>query len=284
MKIAVLADIHGNLAAFQAVIDDIEAWSPDLVVFAGDVVNRGPQSGACLDLLLRLRDERGWQLIRGNHERYVLSFDQARRRPDFPNSGPNYELSRMTRWSHSQVRGKLELIGALPEQLRIDLGGETLAVHHASLRHDRDGISEESPDEELRAQVDGSAALFCVGHTHVPLARRLGGTLVVNAGSVGLPFDGDTRAAYARLTRRRTGWRAQIVRVPYDVATTARAFVESGTLEAVGAHAQLMLQELQTGRSLLFDFVPAYHERVLAGAISLDEAVREYLGKRTLAA
>jgi putative phosphoesterase len=284
MKIAVLADIHGNLAALHAAIDDIEAWSPDMVVVAGDIVNRGPESGACLDLLLRMRAERGWRLIRGNHERYVLTYEQNRRRPDFPSSGPSYELSRMTRWSHSQLSSRLEIIRELPEQLQIDLGGETLAVYHASLRHDRDGISAESPDEELRAQIDGAAALFCVGHTHVPLVRRLGGTLLVNVGSVGLPFDGDTRAAYARLTRRRGGWQAQITRVPYDVAATARVFVESGMLEAVGAHAHIMLRELQTGRSLLFDFVPAYHGRVQAGAISLDEAVREYLGDRSLAA
>jgi putative phosphoesterase len=284
MKIAVLADIHGNLAAMHAVIDDIEAWAPDMVVVAGDIVNRGPQSGACLDLALRLRAERGWRLIRGNHERYVLGYDQNRRRPDFPSSGPSYELSRMTRWSHRQVAAKLDIIEGLPERLQINLGGETLAVYHASLRHDRDGISAESSDEELRAQIDGAAAIFCVGHTHVPLARRLDGTLVVNVGSVGLPFDGDTRAAYARLTRRRDGWRAQIARVPYDVAATARVFVESGMLEAVGAHAHIMLQELQTGRSLLFDFVPTYHERVQAGAISLDEAVREYLGEHSRAA
>lgn len=284
MKIAVLADIHGNLAALQAVIADIERWSPELVLVAGDIVNRGPESGACLDLTLQMAAERGWRMIRGNHERYVLNFELARRRPDFPSSGPNYELSRMTRWSHRQVAAKLDIIEQLPEQLRVDLGGETLALYHASLRHDRDGIEAASQDELLRAQIDGSAALFCVGHTHVPLTRRLGGTLVVNVGSVGLPFDGDTRAAYARLTRGRGGWQAQIVRVAYDVAATARVFVESGMLEAVGAHAQIMLRELQTGRSLLFDFVPTYHERVLAGAISLDEAVREYLGEGSLAA
>lgn len=284
MKIAILADIHGNLTALQAAIADLEAWSPDLVIVAGDIVNRGPDSGACLELVLRMRAERGWQLIRGNHERYVLTYDQNRRRPDYPSSGPNYELSRMTRWSHSQVAPWLETIRELPEQLRLDLGGETLAVYHASLRHDRDGITAESSDDELREQIDTTATIFCVGHTHVPLTRRLDGTLVVNVGSVGLPFDGDTRLAYARLTRGRQGWQAQIVRVRYDVAAAARRFVESGMLEAVGAHAQLMLQELQTGRSLLFDFVPTYHERVLAGAISLEEAVREYLGKLSRAA
>jgi predicted phosphodiesterase len=248
-----------------------------MVLFAGDVVNRGPEPGACLQLLLRLRDERGWRLIRGNHERYVLAYEQARRGPGFPTSGPSYELSGMTRWSLMQVQPRLDEIAALPEQLRLDLHGETLALYHASLRHDRDGIVAESPDEELREQVDGAAALFCVGHTHIPVVRRLGGTLVVNAGSAGLPFDGDTRAAYVRLTRRRAGWEAQIVRVSYDLAAAERAFEQSGMLEIVGPAARLMLRELQTGRSLLYGFVPAYHPRVLEGSISLEEAVREFL-------
>ena len=65
-KIAVLADIHGNLAALHALIEDLERWSPDLVVVAGDIVNRGPQSGPCLDLVLRLVVERGWRVIRVN--------------------------------------------------------------------------------------------------------------------------------------------------------------------------------------------------------------------------
>ncbi|NTU79729.1 MAG: metallophosphoesterase family protein [Chloroflexales bacterium] len=278
-KIAVLADIHGNLAALHALVEDLELWSPDLVVVAGDIINRGPQSGPCLDLVLTMAGEQGWRLIRGNHERYVLTYDQDRRRPGFPGTGLRYEISRILDWTHSQVADKIATVAALPEQLRIDLGGPELVVYHASVRHDRDGLTRDSPDDELRRQIDPAAAIFCVGHTHVPFTRRLGATLVVNTGSVGLPFDGDRRAAYARLTRAREGWRAQIVRLPYDVAATERAFHESGMLESVGAHGHLMLREIQTGRSLLFDFIPTYHDRIMAGAISVDEAVREFLSR-----
>lgn len=277
MKIAVLADIHANLAALHAVIEDLEAWAPDLVVVAGDIVGRGPEARACLELVLRMRDEHGWQVIRGNHERYVLTYDRDHRRPDFPTSGPRFELSRIAAWTHHQVADQVAPIAALPEHLSIDLGGETLIVYHASVRHDRDGIYRGAPATHVREQIDPAAAIFCAGHTHVPLTRRLDGTLVVNVGSVGLPFDGNTRAAYARLIRGREGWQAQIVRLRYDLATTERAFANSGMLDAVGAYAHLMLRELRTGRSFLFDFIPAYHERILAGTISLDEAVHDFL-------
>lgn len=279
MKIAALADIHGNLAALQAVIDDIDRWAPDMVLVAGDTVNRGPQSDLCLDLVLRMRAERGWRVIRGNHERYVLQFDRERQLPDFPTSGPRHEINRIMGWTHGQVAGQIDAIAALPESMRLDVDGEALVVYHASVRHDRDGITGHSPDAELRAQIDPAATIFCVGHTHSPLTRRLGGTLVVNVGSVGLPFDGDTRAAYARLCRGRRGWRAEIVRVPYAVADTTRAFTQGGMQEAVGAHAPILLREIETGRSLMFEFVPAYYGRIVAGALSVDEAVREYLGR-----
>ncbi|MEI8164953.1 MAG: metallophosphoesterase family protein [Chloroflexales bacterium] len=276
-KIAVLADIHGNLAALHALIEDLERWSPDLVVVAGDIVNRGPQSGPCLDLVLRLVVERGWRVIRGNHERYVIGYDTDRHRPDFPRSGVHYEFSRIINWTHAQVADRIATVAALPEHLRIDLGDGALVVYHASVRHDRDGLYAKASAALLTTQIDPSATIFCAGHTHMPFARQLDGTLVVNVGSVGLPFDGDCRAAYARLTRGREGWDARIVRVPYDVAVTAWAFRHGGMFDAIGGHAPLLLREIETGRSLIFSFIPTYHERIMAGALSLDEAVHEFL-------
>ena len=71
-KLAVLSDIHGNFAALQAVADHIDRWQPDAVVVAGDIVNRGPRSRDCLRFVLARAAEMGWQIIRGNHEEYVL--------------------------------------------------------------------------------------------------------------------------------------------------------------------------------------------------------------------
>lgn len=277
MKLAVLADIHANLAALHAVIEDLERWSPDMVIVAGDIISRGPLSRECLDLVLQMRDERGWHVIRGNHERYMLTFDEERRRPDFAANRAQLELNRIIAWVHSQVADRIPVIAALPERLTLEVEGERIAVYHASVRHDRDGIYRQTSVEEVRSQIDPEAAVFCVGHTHMPLVRRVDTTLVVNAGSVGLPFDGDTRAAYARLTRRRSGWHAQIVRLPYDMAMTERAFAATGMLEAVGAYGPLILRELRSARSILFDFIPTYHERIVSGTISLDEAVRDFL-------
>ncbi|MEI6776889.1 MAG: metallophosphoesterase family protein [Chloroflexales bacterium] len=278
MRIAILADIHGNLAALHATIDDIDEWSPDAVIVAGDMVNRGPQSDDCLDLVLRLRDERGWHVIAGNHEGYVLRYAVDRARPDFPTSGPHYEFSRLIIWAYGQLSNHLAAIAALPEHLEIATPAGALCVLHASVRNNRDGVMAASSDAELRQQIDPTAAVFCVGHTHMPFVRQVDTTLLVNVGSVGLPFDGDTRAAYARLSLGRAGWSAEIRRVAYDVATTVQIFVHGGAMEAIGPMAEITLRELRTGTSLMFDFLPRYSQPILAGEISVADAVREFLG------
>lgn len=73
MKLAVLSDIHANLPAFEAVLEDVRAWRPDTVVFAGDGVNRGPRPAECWTLLAALAEGEGWRRLRGNHEEYVAS-------------------------------------------------------------------------------------------------------------------------------------------------------------------------------------------------------------------
>ncbi|NNJ13202.1 metallophosphoesterase family protein [Chloroflexales bacterium ZM16-3] len=277
MKIAILADTHANLAALHAVIEDIDSWAPDAVIFAGDMVNRGPQSDACLDLTLRLRDERGWRVIAGNHERYMLRYAEDVAAGAVPSSGPRYEFSRLIGWAYSQVSDRLPAIAALSDRYDLATPAGTLRVMHASVRHDRDGVLEAASDDELREQIDPTAAVFCVGHTHMPFVRQVDATLLVNVGSVGLPFDGDTRAAYARLTLSRGGWAADIRRVAYDVAISERAFVEGGAMEAIGPMAEIMLRELRTGTSLMFDFLPRYSPPIHAGEISVADAVRAFL-------
>jgi len=77
MKIAILSDVHGNLLALQAVKADIEGWRPDLVVVAGDVVNGGPNSKACTQIVKRQQKSYNWQVLRGNHEDYVIEWAEA---------------------------------------------------------------------------------------------------------------------------------------------------------------------------------------------------------------
>jgi putative phosphoesterase len=280
MKIAVLADIHANLAALHAVVADIEAWAPDRVIVAGDTVNRGPQSVECLALVSRLASERGWLLMQGNHEEYLLRYSRDHTRADFPTSGPRFEVMRNIAWTYRQMGGALDQIANLPDRLDLELGAAgLLSVRHASTLHNRDGLLLRQSDADLRERIVAEAAVFCTGHTHMPFVRQLDHTLLVNVGSVGLSFDGDTRAAYARLTHDRQGWHAEIVRLSYDLPAALHAFDSSGLAEGVGDISPIMRRELATGCSLMYDFVNEFHSVILAGELGIGEAVKIFTGR-----
>jgi len=272
-KLAVLSDIHGNFAALQAVADHIDRWQPDAVVVAGDIVNRGPRSRDCLRFILAQVAESGWQIIRGNHEEYVLGVVRA------PGARPGLEgaVRENVAWTAQQLGDKLAAIDGWPAQisLRAPDGGEARVVH-ASMRHNRDNILPDTPDEILREQIAPAPPLICVGHTHRPLIRMIDATLVVNAGSAGLPFDGDVRASYAQLTWQ-AGWQATIARVNYDRDLTKRDYEVTGFMRDSGPIAALIYDEFLTAYPRLSSWIARYKDAVLAGELTAADSVRDYL-------
>lgn len=275
MKLAVLADIHANLAALQAVLEDVDAWRPDVIVVAGDIVNRGPRPAECLHLVQERQRTAGWQVVLGNHEEYVL----LHTRPDAPKEGPKLEIFRSSLWTLQRLNGEVEALQAMPFQQTLAApDGSEVRIVHASMRGTRDGIFPATPDDVLRLQVGRPhAPLFIVGHTHVPLIRRLDGCLVVNVGAVGMPFDGDPRASYGRFTWRGGEWQAEVVRVAYDRSQTEQDYLTTGFLEDGGALARLMLRELQLARSQLYQWALRFEEPVLAGQLTVSQSVERFL-------
>ncbi|MFI0609483.1 MAG: metallophosphoesterase family protein [Anaerolineae bacterium] len=279
MKLAVLSDIHANLPAFEAVLEDVRAWRPDAVVFAGDGVNRGARPAECWTLLAGLARDEGWQLLRGNHEEYVASREGAALTP--PDS-PAFQIAQSSLWTYRRLGLPAATLADLPFSLSLLApdGGE-VRVTHASMLGTRQGIYPDSSDEAIRERVGRPApGLFAAGHTHRPFVRHLDDTLVVNPGSVGLPFDGDPRAAYARCAWRTGGWRADIRRLEYDRAAAEAAFQDTGFLDGGGPLARIMLRELQTARSLINHWLTAYEADCLAGRIGVMAAVERFLAER----
>jgi predicted phosphodiesterase len=274
MKIAVLSDIHGNFVALQAVFEHIEAWRPDHTIVAGDIVNRGPRSKDCLEWIQNKERRAGWQVVRGNHEDYVISHDL----PGAPRSGPAFEVHRGSFWTYQQLGCDVSALKAMPFQQKLfGPNGDEIRIVHASMRGNRVGIYPESCDAKLKSLIEPAPVVLCVGHTHRPLVRRLNGSLIVNAGSAGLPFDGDTRPSYAQLTWVKEEWRAEIIRVEYDLSAAERDFYESGFINEAGPLAQLVLIELRQACSQLFQWASQYQEMAMAGEISMQDAVQDFL-------
>jgi len=275
MKIALLADIHGNLPALREVLDDVDRWDPDRVYVAGDVINRGPRSAACLDIILNRCQADNWHLIRGNHELYVLDFDQ----PDSLAEDPPYRVLGFVHWTHQRLAKKqLQILRTLPEEIKAPLPqGQQLQVVHASPAGIRQGIYPETPPDEI-AQLIGSAPdLLLVGHTHRPLIRSCKNTQIINPGAVGLPFDGDRRAAYAQIIEQEGEREARIIRLDYAYSEAVKDFFRTGFIPQGGPLAELILTELRTARPLISRWNRRCFQAVLEGKISLEDSVHRFL-------
>jgi putative phosphoesterase len=218
MRLLILSDVHGNLAALKAVL--AAEPSPDGIVFLGDAVDYGPDPGACLALLEGLCLVR----IRGNHDNAVA------RGVDCACSEAFHHLSVASREFTRRVLGATELdaLGRLPTEAALSFGGVDLYLTHASPRDNLFDYA--SPDREGERWIEamnmapGDADAILAGHTHRPYVQPLGRRTVVNPGSVGQPRDGDPRASYATWEDGRFGLR----RVEYDVEHTVRRLGETG--------------------------------------------------------
>lgn len=280
MKLAVLADIHGNLVALQTVADHIECWQPDVVVVAGDIVNRGPRPLECMQFIQDKQRTQDWLVVRGNHEDYVISYA----RPDVEYGELEFEIYRGAYWTYRQLYGNVSALEAMPFQVDLTApNGDAARVVHASMHNNRDGIFPKTTDEQLRQKIQRPGQppppLFCVGHTHWPLLRDIDDTLVINVGAVGLPFDGDPRACYGQLTWHRGRWQAELIRLDYDRRAAERDFFSTGFLEEGGALSPLILNEFRTSQSRLYQWAMEYEARVLANELTLADSARKFLAE-----
>ncbi len=225
MRIALISDIHGNLAALEAVAKDIRRRGVDQIVNLGDCI-----SGPLLPLeTAQYLMAEGWLCLAGNHERQMLS-----QGPQPKSASDAYALAQLT----AKERAWL---AALPATLRFS--PEVFLCHGTPgsdaeymLETVESGIARVATRSEIDARLGSEASpLVACGHTHVPRAvRSRRGQLIVNPGSVGrqayddtLPMPhavetGSPDARYAIIEKQPAGWIASLLAVPYNHASMAR--------------------------------------------------------------
>lgn len=276
MKIAIFSDVHGNLPALCVVLEHIDKWSPDLVIVNGDVVNRGPRPSSCLDLLIPRLKKSNWRMTMGNHEDYVTQWEKQ---PQRELNVIQSEMYRGSYWTHGQLRQEqIAFIGKLPQMTSVRTNdGSQLVAAHATLRNNTDGIMPWTTEESLRKKITIRPQVFATAHTHRAFSLELDNTIIVNSGSVGVPLDGDPRAAYAQLTYTKGNWSCEFIRLEYDRHQTQCDFEESGFVNACGAPAALMHREWQDASSHLPHWYHQYQDMVEDGQLTVSEAVEKYL-------
>lgn len=278
MRVVVFSDVHANLAALQAVLLHIESMAPDAVLVGGDVINRGPQPRECLEIILEQVQRPGWQIIRGNHEDYVLRGAQG---VDHLKEWERKVMAH-TSWTVRRLEDHLDTIAAWPPETSLAApDGTQLICTHASRKGNRVGLYTAMNDAELIDHAHPEARVLCVGHTHIPFVRPIGDRLIVNAGAVGMPFDGDHRSAYAALDWNGTGWSAEIIRVPYDRAATERAYHDTGYMTEGGPLVPVIHWEFRHARARLGYWHRMFEDDVASGRLNLEESVQRVLEDRT---
>lgn len=233
MRVALISDIHGNLAALQAVLADIAHTGVDQMVFLGDVATLGPQPKAVVDLLRTLH----CPCVKGNHDAYTVNF------PQFLQDNHAAWAKETIAWCVAQLSAAdLTFLDSFHATWQLELDPDKpemrLLCFHGSPQSYDDLLLAVTPAAEVDGLLAGqSAAVMAGGHTHVQMMRRHRQILLVNAGSVGLPmaempFTGEPRflpyAEYALVEYQAGQLSVTLRQVAYDCEQTKAAALAYG--------------------------------------------------------
>lgn len=282
MRLAFLADIHGNLPALEAAAADLRAHAPDAVYLLGDQVNRCPFSGEVLDFLAA----QGWPAIYGNHDWVVGRINTPANAPPFTSRRAFPSLW----WTQERLRAdQLDALRALPADLCLDFPGlPALRLLHGVPGNPFAGLYPFAlSDTLLDALRTVDQPVVVAAHTHRPMDRTVGSGLrarrILNGGSVGLPYNDDPRAQYLLLDGQRArpgraaGWKATLRAVDYDHEPLRAAFYSSGMLDAVGPTGELHLRTAMTAQPWSSDFGQWMHSQPPELHHDMARAVQRYL-------
>jgi putative phosphoesterase len=226
--VAVITDIHGNLAALKASLARIAELSIERIYCGGDLVGYGPHPNQVCALV----QEREIPTIYGNYD-YAIGRDEEDCGCAYVTPHDRELGQQSVAWTlaHTDPAAK-DFMRGLPFDLRFAVGRTDAHLVHGSPRKVNEYLFEDKPArlyERLAAAERDGVLVF--GHTHRPWAHEYGGVLFVNCGSVGKPKDGDPRGAFAVLEPAGDSVEARIERVAYDAAAVAEQ-VRSGGLPA----------------------------------------------------
>lgn len=219
MRIALFSDIHGNLPALTATLENLEQQRCDAVYCLGDLVGYGASPNEVTE---RIRAA-GWPTVMGNYDDGV-GFQRDECGCAYREAAEQERGQRSLAWTKQQVTGENRaFLRTLRAEIRFDAEGQRVLLVHGSPRKMNEYLFEDRPVSSFqRIAAASKADIIAFGHTHKPYVKLVDGVTFINVGSVGKPKDGDWRACYAVLE---TGTPPSVTfrRVSYDVAAAAAA-------------------------------------------------------------
>lgn len=258
MRVAAIYDIHGNLPALEAVLGDIREADPDVILVGGDTAS-GPFPRETIERLMTLGSN--VHFIRGNADRELVDgFDRASEGGGA--GGEDGIWGRRGAWAAQQITTEQrDFLAALPETKTFDIAGiGPTSFCHGSPRSDEEIITSATTEGRLRRILAGvEEGVVVCGHTHIQFDRVLDGTRIVNAGSVGMPYEAEPGAYWALL-----GPEVSLERTVYDFEEAAARIRNSG-FPGADEHADQLFVELLSREETTQFFERLAREREEAG-------------------
>jgi putative phosphoesterase len=220
MKIAFISDIHGNAAALDNVLLDSSKKKVDKIYVLGDLCYRGPEPKRSLELVRSL----GAEVIKGNADEWVVRGVQKGEVPEKALDMMNRERD----WTISQLEpSDVDYLDKLPSEINFLIDGVAINMFHAAPDSLFDIVLPNAEDALIQSKLMSSqkdARIYIYGHIHKSYIRYMNGKVIINTGSVGLPFDGLPMASYAIVEIEEGSIRTSIERVSFDIEQIAEQY------------------------------------------------------------
>lgn len=245
--LAVLSDIHGNLPALQAVMADMQRYTIDHVVIAGDHTGGGPFPRQVMETIFA----HNWATVRGNNEFYLLDYET----PRAPQHWSRYTIPPIT----NELLGEqwLQVIACMPDHLSLRFrDAPPIYVCHGRPGNPWQTIYPQTPINTINEWLEPVAeSTVILGHSHVAMERHVNGWHIFNPGSVGVPLDGQLTASYMVLQGNDTGWSLlEHRRITFDSTSIFTEFERQQFVEQAGVAARLVVEEFHTARLQVHPF------------------------------
>ncbi len=225
MKIAVFGDVHGNIDALRAAYEAASALRPEKFYHLGDLGGYAPFVNEVVDFLVK----HGIDGVQGNYDEAVAN---DREHCGCKAEEPLQEemAHRSFAWTKAHVAPESKAyMKNLPPEIRFAAEGRKVWLFHATPKKNNLYWYEDRPEKFFREMAEkGNADIMIYGHIHTPYRKDIEGKVFINAGSVGKPKDGDSRACAAIIDITPDAVRTEFLRVPYDVEKVAAAIGASG--------------------------------------------------------
>lgn len=237
MRVAVLSDIHGNMQALEAAMNDIKENKCEKVLCLGDLAMAGPQPRMVIDFVEK---QDNWIVIQGNTDKMIADFS-----PEImENTKNNFPVmaNALVDDVYFLEDTRKEFLRNLPSQKELTIEGVKILLVHGSPRRNNEDISPNMPLTEIEAMLEGVSAdiVFC-GHTHVPAGYQTNKRqTVVNVGSIGRPMTKEPKSCYVIADFQDGGFSIEHRFVDYDRELAAK-LMEARNFEGSDKIAQMIL-------------------------------------------